>query len=106
VFLAAVPAMGLLLAAGPALLPEFRSEQAGRLDPASVALSLVAVFLLVYGIKQLAVGSASAGPAVALVAGAATGFAFVRRPLRRPAPAAPGDCAPVPRRAVTLVLPD
>ena len=30
VFLVAVPAMGLLLLAGPVLLPEFRSDQAGR----------------------------------------------------------------------------
>jgi DHA2 family multidrug resistance protein-like MFS transporter len=29
----AVPAMALLLLVGPVLLPEFRSDQAGRLDP-------------------------------------------------------------------------
>ncbi|WP_182899590.1 MFS transporter [Microbispora sp. H10830] len=86
VFLVAVPAMALLLLAGPVLLPEFRSDQAGRLDPASVGLSLVAVLLMVYGIKQLTVGSVSAAPAVALVAGAAVGFLFVRRQLRLEAP--------------------
>jgi hypothetical protein len=48
VFLAAVPAMALLLLAGPVLLPEFRSDQAGRLDLASVGLSLAAVLLMVY----------------------------------------------------------
>ncbi len=86
VFLVAVPAMALLLLAGPVLLPEFRSDQAGRLDPASVGLSLVAVLLTVYGIKQLTVESVSAVPAVALVAGAAVGFLFVRRQLRLEAP--------------------
>jgi DHA2 family multidrug resistance protein-like MFS transporter len=90
VFLAAVPAMALLLLAGPLLLPEFRSEQAGQLDPASVGLSLAAVLSLVYGVKQLAVGggsaAGSAGPAAALVLGAATGSLFVRRQLRLQTP--------------------
>jgi MFS transporter, DHA2 family, multidrug resistance protein len=86
VFLVAVPAMALLLLAGPVLLPEFRGHQAGRLDPASVGLSLGAVLLLVYGIKQLAVASAPVVPAAALVAGAAAGFLFVRRQLRLETP--------------------
>ncbi|MET8049256.1 MFS transporter [Streptosporangium sp. NPDC005286] len=86
VFLVAVPAMALLLLAGPVLLPEFRSDQAGRLDLASVGLSLVAVFLMVYGVKQLTVESVPVVPAVALVVGAAIGFLFVRRQLRLEAP--------------------
>ncbi|MFB7511106.1 hypothetical protein ACFC0P_48445, partial [Streptomyces broussonetiae] len=75
---------------GPAdpgrLLPEFRGERAGRLDPASAALSLVAVLLLIYGVKQPAVESAPAGPASALVVGTAAGLLFVRRQLRLTAP--------------------
>jgi DHA2 family multidrug resistance protein-like MFS transporter len=86
VFLVAVPAMALLLLAGPFLLPEFRGDQAGRLDLASVGLSLAAALLMVYGIKQLAVESAPAGPAAALVVGAAIGFLFVRRQLRLETP--------------------
>ncbi|MGR7000706.1 MFS transporter [Yinghuangia aomiensis] len=86
VFLAAVPAMLLLLVAAPILLPEFRSDHAGRLDPASVALSLASVLPMIYGIKQLAVANASAGPAVALIAGAAIGVVFVRRQLRLATP--------------------
>lgn len=86
VFLAAVPAMALLLIAGPFLLPEFRSDRAGRLDPASVGLSLVSVLMLVYGIKQLAVGGTPLVPAPALVLGAAVGFLFVRRQLRLETP--------------------
>ncbi|GAA4235811.1 DHA2 family multidrug resistance protein-like MFS transporter [Streptosporangium album] len=86
VFLVAVPAMALLLLAGPFLLPEFRSDQVGRLDLASVGLSLVAVLSMVYGVKQLTVESTPVVPAVALVAGAAVGFLFVRRQLRLETP--------------------
>ncbi|WP_030177008.1 MFS transporter [Spirillospora albida] len=82
VFLAAVPPMVLLALAGPVLLPEFRSDQAGRLDPAGVGLSLTAVLLMVYGVKQLTVHSTRAVPVAALVAGAAIGVLFVRRQLR------------------------
>ncbi|GGX27307.1 MFS transporter [Streptomyces noursei] len=86
VFLVAVPAMALLLLAGPVLLPEFRSDRAGRLDLADVGLSLAAVLLLVYGIKQLTVESVPVVPAVALVVGVALGSLFVRRQLRLPTP--------------------
>ncbi|MET9064514.1 MFS transporter [Streptosporangium sandarakinum] len=87
VFLIAVPAMAVLLLAGPFLLPEFRDDRAGgRLDLPSVGLSLVAVLAMVYGVKQLAVEGVSAVPAVALVAGAAVGVVFVRRQLRLETP--------------------
>ncbi|MEU7835598.1 MULTISPECIES: MFS transporter [unclassified Nonomuraea] len=86
VFLVAVPAMALLLLAGPVLLPEFRTDRAGRLDLTSVGLSLVAVLLMVYGIKQLPVESMPVVPAVALVVGAAIGVLFVRRQLRLETP--------------------
>src|SRR5690606_16390750 len=39
VFLIAVPVMALLLVLGPILLPEFRDENAGRLDLASAVLA-------------------------------------------------------------------
>ncbi|MFC7384126.1 MFS transporter [Sphaerisporangium rhizosphaerae] len=86
VFLAAVPAMVLLVLAGPVLLPEFRSDHAGRLDPASVGLSLAAVLLIVYGIKRLTVEGLSVVPAVVLIVGAALGWLFVRRQLRLDTP--------------------
>ncbi|MDI2125162.1 MFS transporter [Yinghuangia seranimata] len=82
VFLVAVPAMAALLIAGPVLLPEFRDERAGRLDPLSVGLSLAAVLSTVYGIKRLALDGVSAVPVVAVLAGAAVGVVFVRRQLR------------------------
>ncbi|OIJ87044.1 MFS transporter [Streptomyces monashensis] len=86
VFLGAVPAMAVLLLAGPVLLPEFRGDRAGRLDPASVGLSLVSALLLVYGVKQLSLQGAPAAAAAALVGGAAVGALFVRRQLRLPEP--------------------
>ncbi|MEV5753373.1 MFS transporter [Actinoallomurus sp. NPDC052308] len=86
VFLIAVPAMAVLVLAGPVLLPEFRSDQAGRLDLVSVGLSLAAVLLMVYGIKRLAVEGVGVVPAVALVVGAAVGSLFVRRQLRLETP--------------------
>ncbi|MFJ9810812.1 MFS transporter [Streptomyces sp. NPDC101158] len=81
VFLLGVPVMVVLLVAAPRFLPEFRNEQAGRLDLASVALSLAALLPLVYGIKELAAGDAE-DPTTAFLAlalGAASGFVFLRR---------------------------
>ena len=53
VFLLAVPVMLLLLVLGPVLLPEYRDPGAGRLDLISAAISLVAVVLMIYGLKQI-----------------------------------------------------
>lgn len=79
VFLAAVPVMLLLLLLGPRLLPEYRDPHAGRLDLASVAMSLSAVLALIWGLKQLAEAGIN-GPAFAAVAGGALmATAFVRR---------------------------
>ena len=79
VFLLAVPVMVLLLALGPVLLPEYRDPQAGRLDIASAALSLVAVLAAIYGLKKTAESGPSWLPALAVVAGLALGAVFVRR---------------------------
>jgi DHA2 family multidrug resistance protein-like MFS transporter len=54
VFLLAVPVMALLLGLGPLLLPEYRNLAAGRLDLPSAAMSLAAVLLAIYGLKQVA----------------------------------------------------
>jgi DHA2 family multidrug resistance protein-like MFS transporter len=79
VFLLGVPVMVLLLVVGPALLPEFRDPEAGRLDPASAALSLIAVLLVIYGLKQVAQDGPGWLPALSVVAGLATGAVFVAR---------------------------
>jgi MFS transporter, DHA2 family, multidrug resistance protein len=91
VFLMAVPVMMLLLAVGPAVLPEYRNPAPGRLDPASAGLSLAAVLLVVYGLKQLAIGGSwgswgSAGPLGSIAAGAALSAVFVRRQFRLSVP--------------------
>ena len=79
VFLVAVPPMVLLLVLGPRLLPEFRDPDAGRLDLASAALSVVAVLAVIYGLKQLAQDGVGWPPALSVLAGLAVGVGFVRR---------------------------
>ena len=79
VFLAGVPVMALLLAVGPALLPEFRDPEAGRPDLASAALSLAAVLPVIYGIKRIAEGGAAWLPLLCILAGLAAGAVFVQR---------------------------
>ena len=87
VFLLAVPVMVPLLLVGPVLLPEYRSPDAGRLDPGSVALSLTAVIPLAYGLTMLAQYgwrplSVAVPPVAALAVSAAAGAVFVRRQRR------------------------
>ncbi len=79
VFLVSVPVMVLLLALGPVLLPEFRDPKAGRLDLTSAALSLAAVLLVIYGLKQIAEDGLWWLPGLIILAGIAVGTAFVRR---------------------------
>ncbi|YCK42357.1 MFS transporter [Actinomadura sp. ATCC 39365] len=84
VFLLAVPVIAVLLVGGVLLLPEFRDPDGGRMDLASVALSMLAILPVVWGVKELAASSASAGPGAPLAAiavGVAFGAAFVRRQL-------------------------
>ncbi|MEU9873687.1 MFS transporter [Actinomadura verrucosospora] len=86
VLLLGVPAMVPLLLAGPFLLPEHRDPSAGRLDAASVALSLATILPAVYGVKELAAHGPRPLPAAALAAGIAAGALFVRRQRRLPDP--------------------
>jgi DHA2 family multidrug resistance protein-like MFS transporter len=79
VFLPAIPVMVLLLVVGPWLLPEYRDPNAGRLDLASVALSLSAVLLTIYGLKRLAEAGPDVVAFVTLAIGLALGGAFVHR---------------------------
>ncbi|MCB2017474.1 MAG: MFS transporter [Hydrogenophaga sp.] len=78
-FLPAVPVMVLLLMLGPRLLPEYRDENAGRIDAASVLLSLAAVLGTIYAIKAMAEAGPSASRLALLAAGLAVGWLFVRR---------------------------
>src|SRR5574341_36988 len=79
VFLLAVPVMVLLLVLGPVLLPEYRDPRAGRLDVLSAALSLAAVLLLIYGLKQVAQDGPGWPPVLSIVAGLVVGVVFARR---------------------------
>jgi MFS transporter, DHA2 family, multidrug resistance protein len=86
VFLLGVPAMVLLLVLGPALLPEHRDPDAGRLDPVSVGLSFVAVLPIIYGLKELAANGWAVGPLASMAVGIAFGVSFVRRQRSLPNP--------------------
>jgi DHA2 family multidrug resistance protein-like MFS transporter len=79
VFLVNVPVMALLLAAGPALLPESRDPDPGRLDLASAAGSLASVMAVIYGVTRMAEHGTGLLGALAILVGVAAGVAFVRR---------------------------
>ncbi len=78
VFLLAVPVMALLLAVGPVLLPEYRDPEAGALHLPSAALSLAAVLLLIFGLKQAAQDGLGWLPAASIAAGVLLAVLFVR----------------------------
>src|SRR6266545_268302 len=82
VFLLGVPIMLLLLFVGPKLLPEYRNPRAGRLDAASVALSLLALLPVIYGIKELTRHGLQGVPVLSLVVGLGFGVVFIRRQRR------------------------
>jgi MFS transporter, DHA2 family, multidrug resistance protein len=82
VFLPAVPVMGLLLLAGPRLLPEYRDPAAGRLNLSSVAVSLVAVLAVIYGLKRAAQDGIGWAAVLSMAVGLAGGAFFVRQQRR------------------------
>jgi DHA2 family multidrug resistance protein-like MFS transporter len=79
VFLLSVPVMGLLLIAGPLLLPEYRDPNPGRFDLLSAGMSLAAVLLAIFGFKQVAESGLTPLAALSVVGGLLIGFLFVRR---------------------------
>jgi MFS transporter, DHA2 family, multidrug resistance protein len=82
VFLLGVPVMVLLLVVGPVLLPEYRVPDAGRPDVISAGLSLFAVLLAIYGLKQIAQDGVGLLPVLSILAGLVIGAAFVKRQQR------------------------
>lgn len=82
VFLLAVPVMVLLLLVGPFLLPEFRDAQAGRLDFTSALLSISALLLVIFGLKDVARDGLNLLAVLAAVSGITVAVIFVRRQRR------------------------
>lgn len=78
-FLLGAPVMLLLLAVSPFLLPEYRYGSAGRLDFASVLLSLATILPPVWGLKELARSGWSLSAVAAIAVGVLIGGVFVRR---------------------------
>lgn len=79
VFLVNVPIMAALLASAPFLLPEYKDDNAGRLDLVSVALSLLTVLPIVYGFKKMAAEGFDLTQLLPVLFGLAVGFIFVKR---------------------------
>ena len=79
VFLAATPAMALLLVTAPLVLPEFKATTTARIDVLSVAESITAVLTMIYGLKQIAEGGARSTAFACIAAGALLAVIFVRR---------------------------
>jgi DHA2 family multidrug resistance protein-like MFS transporter len=79
VFLLGVPVMIILLIAGPLLLPEYKDPHPGRFDFLSAILSLAAVLLAIYGLKQIAQEGVAVLPILSIIAGLVIGVIFVRR---------------------------
>ena len=78
-FLLAAPIAIIVLAGAKALLPEYAAPQAGRLDLASVALSLGAILPGIYAVKHASSHGVDASTAILLAVGATAGVVFVRR---------------------------
>lgn len=85
-FLLGVPFMVVVVIAGPIVLPEYRDAAAGKLDLASVALSLVTILPVIYGLKEIARNGWHPVYGAAIVLGLAVGVAFVRRQRRLTSP--------------------
>jgi DHA2 family multidrug resistance protein-like MFS transporter len=82
VFLLSVPVMALLLVVGPWLLPEYRDPAPRRTDLASALLSLLAVLLVIWGVKASAQDGFGWLPGLAVGAGVAAAVSFARRQRR------------------------
>jgi DHA2 family multidrug resistance protein-like MFS transporter len=86
VFLLALPVMGLLLILGPKVLPEYRDPEAARLDLISAAMSLVAILLVIYGLKEMAQSGIGVTSMVTIGSGLVVGYLFHRRQRRLASP--------------------
>lgn len=79
VFLINIPIMLVLLAIAPFILPEYKNNDAERLDLASVFLSLATVLPVIYGFKHMAADGFAMRQLLPVTAGLAVGILFIRR---------------------------
>ena len=79
VFLMNVPVMALLLVLGPVLLPESRDTSPGRLDLASVGLSLGSLLLVTYSVIHVSEHGVGGLALITIAVGLIVGAAFLRR---------------------------
>ncbi len=86
VFVMSVPVLLPLLILAPLVVPESRDPHPGRIDPVSIALSMLTMVPIVYAIKEVAVHGFGPLPVVLAVAGIGFGVAFVRRQLASSTP--------------------
>jgi DHA2 family multidrug resistance protein-like MFS transporter len=86
IFLLAVPVLIPLVVLTPFLIPESKDPSPGRIDVASIALTLTTMAPVVYAIKTFATNRISLAGVAALLVGLLSGVVFVRRQLHRPEP--------------------
>ncbi len=79
VFLIAIPVMLALIILGPILLPEYKDPNAGRLDLFSALLSLIAVLMIIFGLKRIAEHGPELISILIIVTGIVIGFMFLQR---------------------------
>jgi DHA2 family multidrug resistance protein-like MFS transporter len=84
VFLVNLPAMALLLAVGPVLLPQGERRRGVPFDVPSSLLSLAAILPTIYGIKEWAAHGTELRWIACVVVGLGLGAVFLRRQLRHP----------------------
>lgn len=94
VLLVAVPIILPLLVLGPALIPESRDPNPGRVDVPSIVLSLLVMVPVVYGIKILATHGLALEPLAAIAFGLLMGYVFIRRQRQLLAASLPQDGVP------------
>ena len=93
ILLVAVPIILPLLVLGPALIPESRDPNPGRVDVPSILLSLLVMVPVVYGIKILATHGLALEPLAAIAFGLLMGYVFIRRQRQLLAASLPQDGA-------------
>ncbi|MBV4359304.1 MFS transporter [Pinibacter aurantiacus] len=79
VFLIALPIMFLLLLSAPFLLPEFKDNNAGKLDLRSAALLISSMLSVIFGVKRLAEDGFSLTPLLFIATGIAVMILFIKR---------------------------